>query len=106
MASRGEQAKYILESTFDEVANKTITCVTDAGILINYKAIVHDEVVRARREKLDIDNDAGILNQNSKRVILLTRDIINSGLEAISPEWYFLIENKRYDFQLMNLFVT
>ena len=96
----GQQARYILESTFYEVANKTITCVTDAGILINYKAIVHDEIVRARREKLEIDNDAGILNQNSKRVILLTRDIISSGLEAISPEWYFLIGDKRFDFSV------
>ena len=96
----GIQAKYLLESTFDQVANKTITCVTDLGTTINYRAIVHDEIVRARREKLDIENDAGILNQNSKRVILLTRDIINSGLEAIDPAWYFLIGGKRFDFSI------
>ena len=95
----GLQAKYILESTFDAVANKVITCVTDSGS-INYKAIVHDEIVRARREKLDIENDAGILNLNSKRVILLTRDIINSGLSAIDSAWYFLIEGKRFDFSV------
>ena len=100
MASRGAQAKYLLESTFDSVANKTISCVTDSGIIINYKAIVHDEIVRATREKLEIDNDAGILNQNSKRVILLTRDILASGLEALDSSWYFLIAGKRYDFSV------
>ena len=99
MASRGAQAKYLLESTFDSVANKTISCITDTTI-INYKAIVHDEIVRARREHLEIDNDAGILNQNSKRVILLTRDILASGLEALDSSWYFLIADKRYDFSV------
>ena len=96
----GIQAKYLLESTFDQVANKTITCVTDSGTTINYKAIVHDEIVRARREHLEIDNDAGILDLNSKRVILLTRDIINSGLDAIDSAWYFLIGGVRFDFSI------
>jgi hypothetical protein len=93
----GIQAKYILESTFDAVANKTISCVTDTTV-INYKAIVHDEIIRARREHLEIDNDAGILNLNSKRVILLTRDILASGLETLDSSWYLLIGGKRYDF--------
>jgi hypothetical protein len=93
----GLQAKYLLESTFDAVANKTISCVTDTTVL-SYKAIVHDEIVRARRESLEIENDAGILNQNSKRVILLTRDIFASGLSAIDSSWHFLINGKRYDF--------
>jgi hypothetical protein len=93
----GLQAKYILESTFDAVANKTISCVTDT-VILNYKAIVHDEVSRIKRESLEINNDGGILNQNSKRVILLTRDVLASGLPALDSSWYFLIAGKRYDF--------
>jgi hypothetical protein len=96
----GLQARYILETTFDTVANGDVTCVVDANTSIDFKAIIHDEVVRARREHLSIPNDEGMLDQQSKRVILLTRDILASGLTSVSPSSHFLIKGKRFDFSV------
>lgn len=102
--TEGEQAKYILELTFARKANARLICVTLDGDLLNFKAILHDEVVRSRREHLTIANQEGIIDRQSKRAILLTRDIRAYGLETLDAAWHFLIgdangENlKRYDF--------
>lgn len=104
--THGEQAKYILELTFDRVANANVTCVKDDGSLLQFKAILHDEIVRARREHLTIDNQEGIIDRQSKRAILLNRDILAFGLEALDAKWHFLIGNQngenleRYDFSI------
>jgi hypothetical protein len=98
VADVGAQAKYLLETTFDRVANATISCITTSNTTLSFKAIVHDEIVRARREHLSADNQEGLIDKQSKRVILLTRDILAYDIEEIDAQWYFIIHNKRYDF--------
>jgi len=106
----GGQTRYLLESTFDVVANADIVCVRPNSIPLIFKAILHDEVVRARRERLEVANEEGIIDVQSKRAIILVRDIINYGLQRLDAAWYFLIENKskdfleRYDFSIKEPF--
>ena len=97
VSSTGAQAKYLLESTFDVVANGSVVCMAPSATY-TFKAIIHDEIVRARREHLSAENDEGIVDRNSKRIILLTRDIIAAGLEQIDASWYLLIKGVRFDF--------
>jgi hypothetical protein len=103
MSSLGEQAKYILETTFDTVANGYVTCVISDSVSHEYKAIIHDEIVRARREHLSAGNEEGLSDKQSKRVILLTRDIIASGT-PIDASYYFLINGVRFDFSVSEPF--
>lgn len=98
MLATGQQVKYILESTFDGVFNEVVSCVTSNNVVINFNAIVHTEIVRARRERLTIDNEEGILDRHSLGIILLNRDITAAGLSSIDPTSYFLVDNERYDF--------
>ena len=106
----GGQARYLLESTFDVVANSSIVCVRPSGTPLVFKAILHDEVVRARRAHLEVGNEEGIVDVQSKRAILLVRDIIAFGLQRLDAAWYFLVENKnkefleRYDFSIKEPF--
>lgn len=98
MLSTGAQAKYILENTFDGVYNEVITCVFSNLITLQFNAIVHTEIVRARRERFTSDNDEGVLDTHSLGVILLNRDIYLAGLTTIDATAYFIINGQRYDF--------
>ena len=106
----GGQAKSLLEQTFDRVANSNIVCVKTDGSTLKFKAILHDEVVRARRQRLTVENEEGIIDMQSKRVILLNRDIINYGLQTLDAAWYLLIDNRakteleRFDFSITEPF--
>lgn len=98
MISTGEQAKYILENTFDNVYNEVITCVFSNLTTLQFNAIVHSEIVRARRERFTSDNDEGVMDTHSLGVILLNRDLAAAGLAGIDATSYFMINSHRYDF--------
>lgn len=98
MLATGLQVKSVLESTFDGVYNEDIVCVLANGTTIRFHAIVHTEIVRARREHFTSDNSQGLLDRHSLGVILLNRDIQEAGLTKIVASSYFLIDGVRYDF--------
>ena len=100
MLATGLQVKYVLESTFDQVYNEDIICVMSNGSIISFHAIVHTEIVRARRDHFTSDNSQGVLDRHSLGVILLNRDISAAGLTKIPTTSYFLIDGIRYDFAL------
>lgn len=100
MLATGLQVKSILETTFDGVYNEDVTCVMANGTTIKYHAIVHTEIVRARRDHFTSDNSQGVLDRHSLGIILLNRDIQESGLTKIPTTAYFLVDNMRYDFAL------
>lgn len=106
----GGQARYLLESTFDAVCNAKIVCVKTDGSTLNFNAIIHDDMVRSRRDHLTIGNEEGIIDMQSKRAILLVRDILACGLQMLDASWYFLLEDKRkatlnrYDFSIRDPF--
>lgn len=104
MYTTGMQAKYILETTFTVVANKDVICVTADQLHFKFKAIVHSEIVRARREHLSADNQEGIIDKRSKRMVLLKRDVLAVGLTEIDPTSYFLVDGIRYDFSVSEPF--
>lgn len=98
MLSTGLQIKYLLESTFDSVFNTEITCVSSNSVSFKINAIVHSEIVRARRERFTTDNEEGVLDRHSLGVIILNRDLQALGLASIDPTYYLLINGSRYDF--------
>lgn len=100
MLATGLQVKSILESTFDGVYNEDIVCVLANGTTIRFHAIVHTEIVRARRDHFTSDNSQGVLDRHSLGVILLIRDIQEAGISQIPTTSYFLIDGVRYDFAL------
>lgn len=100
MLATGLQVKSILESTFDGVYNEDVVCVLSNGVTIKFHAIVHTEIVRARRDHFTSDNSQGVLDRHSLGIILLNRDIQEKGLTKIPATSYFLVDNIRYDFSL------
>lgn len=106
----GQQARYILESTFNSVFNNTVTYVAPSGKRYVFNCISHDEILRNRRERLSIENEAAIVDQLSKRIILRTIDLIAQGLSSLDASGYVMLDGKRHDFStsepFLNLDVT
>lgn len=100
MLATGLQVKAILESTFDGVYNEDVTCVLANGTALKFHAIVHTEIVRARRDHFTSDNTQGVLDRHSLGIILLNRDLLEKGITKIPTTAYFLVDNIRYDFAL------
>lgn len=100
----GQQARIILESTFDNVFNNTLIYVNPEGLSYVFSCISHDEVLRNRRERLGIENEEAVLDRLSKRVILKTNDLIAKGLSVLDAAGYILMDGVRYDFSVTEPF--
>lgn len=106
MSLLGTRCKYILESTFDWVAPVQVVYVAPSGATAVLNAITHDEVLRNRREHLDIGNAGAIIDKDSKRVIFKTQDILNLGIARLDPAGHLLMDGVRFDFSVSEPFIS
>jgi hypothetical protein len=105
MATPGEQAKYILESTFDWVAGSVITYVAPSGVNTNLPCILHDDTVKNRREVLEVANAGAIVDSVTLRVIFKTADLITAGI-VLDSGGYMWYRDCRWDFPSNEPFAT
>lgn len=105
MASPGQQARFMLQSTFDWVAPLQVVYLAPSGVSAVLRAIPHDEVLRNRREHLSEDNQGAILDLNSKRIIFKTEDIKALGIDRLDPKGCLFIGGIRYDFSTREPFL-
>jgi len=96
-AALGSQIRTILETTFDGVATSVVYYPPTGGPF-TLRAMVGEPLANYQREHLEVD-EAGIVDQNVKRIAFKTNDILQvTGAGQLDGAGYITINDVRYDF--------